>query len=380
MCNSRRPVAQRVRIRCLAVSCLTFWIASCCTAGAAAADPSRKTENVVVVTLDGFRYQELFAGADDSLLNEPFGGVRDVERIRTLYLRKTAEERREVLLPFVWGVVAKQGQLFGDRSCGAAAKCLNGLKFSYPGYNELFCGFGGERIRSNSKTNNPNLSVFEFLHQQPAYRERVAVFCTWGVFPYIFRSSANGLKVHAGWTPIDEPELTERQQAANARMTRLPRYWPDNTFDLVTIEAVREHLRRHKPRVLYIGLGETDEWAHGRRYDLYLDAAHNADRFLAELWTSLQGLSEYRDRTTLLITTDHGRGPTRHDWTDHGEKVPDAEHIWIAALGPDTPALGVRENVDATQGQVAATIARLLGEDFCAAAPRAAPPLPIFGQ
>lgn len=371
-------MAQRERIRRIVV----VWLALCAASRlpAAAADaPARKTENVVVVTLDGFRYQELFGGADDSLINEPFGGVRDAERVTARYVRPSAEERREALLPFVWGVVGRQGQIFGDRSRGAAAKCLNGMKFSYPGYNELFCGFGDERIRLNAMTNNPNLSVFEFLHQQPAYRGRVAIFCTWAVFPYIFRSSQSGLKVHAGWTPIDEPQLSERQQEANARMARLPRYWPDNTFDLVMIDAVREHLKRHKPRVLYVGLGETDEWGHGRRYDLYLDAANNADRFLRELWTSLQELEEYRDRTTLIVTTDHGRGPTRHDWTNHGENVPDAEHIWIAALGPDTPALGVRENIEASQGQVAATIARLLGEDFCAAAPRAAAPLPIFG-
>lgn len=90
----------------------------------------------------------------------------------------------------------------------------------------------------------------------------------------------------------------------------------------------------------------------------------------------LRDLPEYRDSTTLLLSTDHGRGATRGDWTDHGENVSGAEHIWIAVLGPDTPPLGVREDTAVTQGQVAATIAQLLGEDFKAASPRAAPPLP----
>jgi hypothetical protein len=44
-------------------------------------------------------------------------------------------------------------------------------------------------------------------------------------------------------------------------------------------------------------------------------------------------------------------------------------------LGPDTPALGVRENIETTQSQVAATIAQLLGEDFVAASPKVAAPL-----
>ena len=76
------------------------------------------------------------------------------------------------------------------------------------------------------------------------------------------------------------------------------------------------------------------------------------------------------------MTTDHGRGDTPADWTDHGRDVPAAERIWIAALGPDTPALGVREAMPVTQAQVAATVAALLGEDFRRAAPQAAAPLP----
>jgi hypothetical protein len=79
------------------------------------------------------------------------------------------------------------------------------------------------------------------------------------------------------------------------------------------------------------------------------------------------------------VTTDHGRGATRLDWTDHGRKVPGAEFVWIAVMGPDTPALGERADVAVTQGQVAATIARLVGEDFNAVSPKAAPPLPVFG-
>jgi len=45
-------------------------------------------------------------------------------------------------------------------------------------------------------------------------------------------------------------------------------------------------------------------------------------------------------------------------------------------MGPDTPALGVHEGATVTQSQLAATIAALLGEDFRAAVPAAAPPLP----
>lgn len=341
-----------------------------------AGEKKPRTENVIVVTLDGFRWQEFFAGADDALLNKQFGGVKDLDGLKKRYVRATPEERRAAVLPFFWTTIAKEGQIFGDRSKKAATKMTNGLKFSYPGYSEIYCGLADPAINSNAKKNNTNLSVLEFLHAKPAYKDRVAAFCTWDVFPYIFRSDRNGLKVHVAWRPVEDAPLTERQKSMNATLSRLPQYWPDNCFDCVTMEYAREHLLRHKPRVLVIGLGETDEWGHGRRYDLYLDAAHKADRFLYDLWHTLQSMPEYKGRTSLIVTTDHGRGDSRVDWTDHGKNVPSAEFLWIAVLGPDTPVLGVRENVETTQSQVAASVAYLLGEDFLGASPKAAPALP----
>jgi hypothetical protein len=88
-------------------------------------------------------------------------------------------------------------------------------------------------------------------------------------------------------------------------------------------------------------------------------------------------MPRYRNNTTLLITTDHGRGTTPADWTDHGRDVPAAEDTWMAAIGPRVPPLGIREGVTVTASQLAATIAALLGEDFRAAVPSAAPPLPL---
>jgi hypothetical protein len=340
------------------------------------AQEKRRTENVIIVTLDGFRVQEFFGGAEEALMDKSFGGVKNAEALKTNYWRNTPEERRAAVLPFIWGTVAREGQIFGDRSRKAPARLTNGLKFSYPGYSEMFCGVADPNIKSNAKKPNPNLSVLEFLHGKEPYRKRVAAFCTWDVFPYIFRSASNGLLVQAAWKPVADHPLTERQRQTNELIYDLPRYWPDNVFDVVTMTYAREHLVRHKPRVLYIGLGETDEWGHGRRYDLYLDAARNADRFLADLWQTLEKMPEYRGKTSLVITTDHGRGDTRVNWTDHGKDVPLAEFIWTAVLGPDTPPLGVRADVETTQSQLAATIAQLLGEDFGNASPKAAAPLP----
>jgi phosphoglycerol transferase MdoB-like AlkP superfamily enzyme len=121
---------------------------------------------------------------------------------------------------------------------------------------------------------------------------------------------------------------------------------------------------------MFVGFGETDEWAHAGRYDLYLTAARHMDDFVRRFWELAQSLPQYRDKTTFIITADHGRGSGPVDWKSHGEKIASSEGDWIAVMGPDTPPAGERTQTEPhTQGQIAATIAALLGEDYQAAFP-----------
>jgi hypothetical protein len=331
---------------------------------------------VVLVTIDGLRWQEVFGGAEEKMFDARAGGVKDLEGLKRRYWRDTPEARRETLMPFFWNVVAKQGQVFGDPSRNARVRLLNGHKFSYPGYNEILCGFPDARIDSNDKNPNPNVNVLEFLNGRQSFAKRVGAYATWDVFPSILNAGRSGLRVVSGWEPItDDQPLTDVERSLNELMPDLPHIWPNNALDVITARAAMEHLRKHKPRVLFIGFGETDEWAHARRYDCYLDAANRNDAYLKTLWETLQSMPEYKGKTSLVVTTDHGRGSTKLDWTDHGKDVEGAEYMWIAVMGPRTPATGVREGVEATQGQVAATVAALVGEDFVAASPKSAPPL-----
>ena len=157
----------------------------------------------------------------------------------------------------------------------------------------------------------------------------------------------------------------------------LPRHWDYGPVDAPIVYAAIETLRTRKPRVLYVMLGEGDEWAHQGRYDLYLDATFRADRFIERIWTTVQAIPEYAGRTSLLLTTDHGRGATTTDWMNHGREVAAAERTWIAVLGPDVAPLGVRRDVNVTTSQIASTIASLVREDYRAAVPDAAAPLPL---
>jgi hypothetical protein len=331
--------------------------------------------HVILVTMDGLRWQEVFGGAQEKYIDPRAGGVRDVEGTKSRYLRDTPEARREALMPFFWSVIAKQGQIFGDPSKNCRAILTNGKKFSYPGYSEMLCGFPDDRIDSNDKVPNPNVTVLEWLNGRPGFAGGVSAYGTWDALPSILNVGRSKIPVVAGWEPIADKPLTPGEQAVNELIPELTRIWHNNALDVVTIRGSLEHLAKRKPRVMYIMLGETDEWAHMRRYDCYLESAQNGDRFLNRLWDAAQSIPEMKGNTSLLITTDHGRGGTLGDWTDHGKDVPGAEHIWIAALGPEVPALGVRENLNVTQSQIAATVASLVGEDYHAAVKQCAAPL-----
>lgn len=342
-----------------------------------ARDAGALADNVLIVTFDGFRWQELFGGYDRAYNTKAAGGVADAaqEPLKARFDRATPEARRETLLPFFWTVVAREGQIFGDASRRSHVRITNGLWFSYPGYNEMLAGAADARVDSNDKKVNPNLTVLEWLNRRPGFEGRVAAYGSWDVLPFIVAAERSGVHTNGDGPAVLEPK-SERERLLNDLTDDLPHYWSGVRFDAPTMQGALEYFRTRKPRVLYVMLGETDEWAHGRRYDLYLDAAWRSDRFVRRLWELAQSLPEYRGRTALVLATDHGRGSTPADWTDHGEKVPAAESIWMAVMGPSTLAFGVREGVEATQSQLAATVAALVGQDFRSASPKAAPPLP----
>jgi hypothetical protein len=126
---------------------------------AAAGPAPSKTESVVVIVI-GLRWQEVFRGAETALVSDKPGGVEDVEATKRAFWRETQEESRQTLLPFFWTVVAKEGQIYGNRDAGSVAQVTNGYKFSYPGYNEIITGSPDPRIDKNEFGRNPNVSVF----------------------------------------------------------------------------------------------------------------------------------------------------------------------------------------------------------------------------
>jgi hypothetical protein len=337
----------------------------------ASAQQEARTANVVLITLDGLRWQELFGGADSLLLRDR-RYVRDTAALRAQFWRAAPAERRAALLPFFWSTIARQGQLYGNRNLGSRADVTNTHRFSYPGYNEILTGHADPRIDSNDKVANPNHTILEFAHQQPAFRGRVAAFGSWDVFPYIINEERSGVPVNAGFESAVGAALSAKEVALNQLQPQVPSPWTSVRLDAFTHNYALEYLKRARPRLLYIAYGETDDFAHDQRYDFYLQAAQRTDGFIREIWEWLQSDASYRERSTLIITTDHGRGSST-EWNTHGHDVAGAEHIWIAVLGPDSPALGEVKEGQHWQNQIAATIARLLQLDYASGREAGAP-------
>jgi hypothetical protein len=360
---------------------LSALIALPVTGGAAdlgkAALPPHKTQTVVLIVSDGLRWQEIFTGAEEDLLNDKEGGSWvSNEDLRKRYWRAGAAERRALLFPFLWGTVAKHGQIFGNQALGSVAHVTNGKAFSYPGYNEMTTGFPNDAIDSNEFGPNPNATVFEWLNNTEEFRGKVAVYGTWNVYDNIFNKARSGLVMQTGWTLPESGHDSPRMALLRELFATTTQFDEEDCPNSFLQIPLIDYVKSGSPRVLFVGYGETDNWAHQGRYDLVLESAHRMDHFVAQLWNTMQAMPQYRGTTTFIITTDHGRGGGLTEWKEHGVEEKGSENIWLAVMGPDTAPLGERRQVaPVAQAQIAATVAAFVGTDYPAAQPKAAPRL-----
>lgn len=329
------------------------------------AQNSNKTEHVFLISLDGLRWQELYTGADEKLISHE-DYVRNPEALIETFWDENPEVRKKLLLPFFWSVIAENGQVYGNRAYGNNVDVANGRNFSYPGYSELLVGYVDEEINSNAKIMNPNTTVLEFVNNQSGFEGRVAAFGSWDVFPYIINTERSGIPVNAGFEPAEGGGLTDREIFLNELLHQIPSPWSTVRLDAFTHHYAVEYIKKHEPKLVYIAYGETDDFGHDGNYQAYLYSARQTDSFIRNLWEMVQSHPVFKDKTTFVITTDHGRGTDPIDeWRHHGSRVEGSEEMWIAVIGPDTPATGiVKEKMHLYQKQVAKTVARLLGLEY----------------
>jgi len=326
-------------------------IALCIAAPASAQEAPR---NVVLVTIDGYRWEELFRGADPSLVADP--------RYRARYV--DAPDRAQALTPFLLSF-AQHGVLIGNRDQGSCARVANDFWFSYPGYAEILAGRPNPAIRANQAVPNPDITVLERLIRRPEFAGQVRVYAAWDAAPAIVNTERSHIPV---FNPPDPSAPEDPQVIARAR-----------------------EVFGHLPRVTWIAFGDTDSRAHEGKYEAYLAAASDADNFLRALWEAIEADPRTAGHTTMIVTADHGRGASAGGrWSGHGSGrwrgviVPGLRHVgsdavFIAARGPGVAATSAYGMTNcATSGQVAATLLQSLGLLNEVRQPDMAPPLAIF--
>lgn len=324
---------------------------------------AQEANKVVLITLDGYRWQELFTGADPALI----GNANYVDRADELAERfwsESAAQRRVLLTPFIWTTISGKGQLHGNRLLGSKVNLTNSMWFSYPGYNEILTGSADDqRIRSNDKIPNPNVTVLEQFAIERATPHKVAAFGSWDVFDFIVNEPRSKVYTNSGFDLSSDHLLTEREALLNELQPQIPSPWSSVRLDGFTHQYAKEYLKKHHPDLIYIAYGETDDFAHDGDYEAYLKAAYNTDKLIEDLWNFTQRDPYYRGKTTFIITTDHGRGTQPLDlWRGHGSDVSGADQTWLIMFGAGVAAKGeIKEQEQLFTNQVAPTVRMLLG-------------------
>jgi len=333
---------------------------------------AQQAENIIIITTDGFRWQEVFKGMDSAIANNSKFNQGESSYIFEKYWSNNENERRKKLMPFFWNTIVNHGQIYGNRKRDNKVNNANPHWFSYPGYSEIMTGFADSTIDSNEFPPNPHVTVLEFLNQQPKFKNKVAAFGAWDAFDRILNQQRSSLPIFSAFDTIGGKNPTPNEKLINAMMQDSYRPFGDaECLDVFTHYAALEYLKTKKPKVLYISYGETDEWAHHGYYRSYLDAAHLVDKWIKEIWTFVQSNPQYKNKTAIFITTDHGRGDiNKEEWKSHGNSIADAYQIWFAAMGSSIPSSGEQKNnVQLFQDQFAQTIAKLLGVTYKASHP-----------
>ena len=303
------------------------------------------SEIVVIVTWDGVRWQEVIHGIDPQLERQ---------------LGKTVHQNHasESLLPNLNRLAGTEGILLGDDNAPIFASSPSTV--SLPGYSEIFSG------RSPICANNdcPATKQPTLLDDWLAARKdaSMAVVTSWSRIPRAAARNLSPIAVSAGRNLVVRREQfcdsvePCRQLNTGKRVSA----WPgadDYRPDRATAGLALSYLQTHSPQFLFIGLGDTDEYAHRGDYDGYLESLHFADETLGAVWQWLHEQQLRGHHTLLIVTADHGRSST---FTQHSS-APEAARVWALLAGSGVTARGHIAATPSRLADIAPTVRAFLG-------------------
>jgi hypothetical protein len=312
--------------------------------------PERAESAVVLVVLDGVRWQDVFSGADRALAHEP----------RATELAWT---NPRMLMPNLYAAIDRHGVAIGAPGRGAEVAVGSPALVSLPGYLELFAGHPDSVCRTNECRRPPARTIADDVADSSGAAD-VAIVSSWSTIARAASADPSRFMVTAGRARVEHADelLAFSGVAPLVEEGARARAWPgegDYRPDVITSRIALRLLEAAQPRFLFVGLGDADEYAHHGDYRGYLDAIHGSDSFLGQLGATLGRMGARGLHTTVVVTTDHGRAS---DFSDHGWRYPEARRIWLVASGDDVRAHGfVAAARRYTLSDIAPTVRALLG-------------------
>jgi hypothetical protein len=306
---------------------------SVATPDAAVGVDTSRTQHVILVTLDGVRWQDIFLGVDPTLAERH-------------HLPASAVVDARTLLPNLYHRMVDGGVGVGAPGRGpGVVSTFSAL--SLPGYLELLSGRRDSPCKSNRcpRTVTPTL-LDQVRTMKGVGRDEVAAISSWELIENAATSRPVSFPMsygrHYGLTRnlvrVNEAagHLLDKGESAHAA-PGLHDYRPDRFTGPLALQYVKER----QPRLMFIGLGDTDEYGHHNDYAGYIQALREADAFLGDLFATLDGMGEYGATTTVVLTTDHGRSEA---FFNHGYLTPESRRTWVFAAGGSVPAAGLVTN------------------------------------
>ncbi len=322
---------------------------------------------VILVVLDGVRWQEVFSGVDPALAaTHRAGPVCDAR----------------TLLPSLYAALDARGAAIGAPGHGLIA--ASGPNFvSLPGYTEIFGGRSPDRCQDNGCAGATRPTIVDAFRDRSRSDADVAVISSWAPIARAATGTSSRIVLSAGRDDVsgtqfltEDPE-TRRILDEGARADPRPGH---DSFrpDRYTAGIALRYLETRRPSFLFVGLGEPDEYAHDDDYRGYLAALRAADDFFGRLFATLDRMGDRGRRSLVLVTADHGRG---HNYRDHGGALPESARVWLLALGGPVHARGFVEGPRPRRlADLAPTIRQVVGIPLEDSTGAGTPIVELFGE
>ncbi len=283
----------------------------------------REKNNVILVVIDGARAQDVFDGADPATVSQR--GFSDLENFTS----------GENLMPELHAWLRDEGTALGAPSDAHGVFASGPNYVSLPGYLEILTGHAQPGCQDNECGSVKEKTILDEARERAGTRDAIAAFASWPILGRAVAKSPEAIVISAG---IDSlygwPELKKTPALLQLWETGRPKdpfpgldgYRPDT----LTARLALAYIEARTPRLTFLALGDTDEYAHKGDYRGYIKALHQTDSILGELRSTLRRSGEWGKRTTVLITTDHGRA---NDFRNHGGAYPESARSFVIALG-----------------------------------------------